>query len=356
MPGRTNPLFAWLMCAAFLATGNLFSQSLTINTSLCGCQPGAGSPCPGNTNYLMCTFAFNITSGCPSFTAINAFTTSGTYTATDIVNFKLYETNFSVFNTSTLVATITTGLGPGAHTFSGFNRTTCAATQRYYWITCDFPAGAVAGRTIRINLITAAMYAVTGTVSYGTNTAAGNQTICNTLPVSLISFTGENLSGHNVLEWQCASETNNDYFTVEKSSDGISFETFARIDGVGTTTELTSYSTTDETSVSNAITYYRLRQTDFDGQYEYVGGTIAVQSSSPEEPVAIDVGLYSLFLHQQCGDLNYAILDLSGRPCREGLAQGGTSEISLSGLPRGTYILRLNDPSGTSLRFVKVSD
>jgi hypothetical protein len=354
MRPRTVALYVWIISGALLAPFHSAGQSTTINTSLCGCQPAAGSPCPGATNYILCTFAFNITSGCPSFTAINNFTTSGTYVAADIVNFRLYETNFSVFNTSTLVATITTGLGPGAHSFTGFNRTNCAAVQRYYWITANFAAGATPGNTIRVDLVTNAMYALTGTKNYGTNTAAGIQTICNTLPVELLSFTGKNDNGKNVIEWQTASETGNDYFTLERSGDGVSFSPAAIVDGAGTTSRHNSYSVTDEPGEHFPVTYYRLRQTDFNGQYEYVGGMVAVHSAA-DGPVNIAVVENNLHVHQQEGELNYVIYDLTGRSCMAGTIVPGEAEINLSGLPQGTYILRLDDKAQTSKLFCKAS-
>jgi|GEM_PF-5124548 len=343
--------------AAFLAPGAAVGQTTTINTSLCGCQPGPGSPCPGTTNHIVYTFAFNITSGCPSFTAINGFTTSGTYVASDLVNFRLYETNFSVFNTSTLVATITTGLGPGAHTFSGFNRTTCAATQRYYWITATFAAGAVAGHTLNVNLITNAMYAVTGTKNFGTNTAPGTQTVCGTLPVELSLFAGKNENEKNVLEWQTASEVNNDYFTLERSGDGISFSAVAVIDGAGTTSQPNAYSAIDDLDHFSPVTYYRLRQTDFNGEYEYVGGIVAIQSALPGDEVSVYQAENNLLIRQQEGELNYVIYDLSGRRCRSGtIQQNDNTGISLVGLAPGIYTLRLDDKKRTSKLFSKVSD
>ncbi|HTF02895.1 MAG TPA: T9SS type A sorting domain-containing protein, partial [Bacteroidia bacterium] len=323
---------------------------------LCGCQPGAGSPCPGNTNYILCTFAFNITAGCPTFTAINAFTTSGTYAAADILNLKLYQTNFSTFNTSTLVATINTGLGPGAHSFTGFSLTPCAATQRYYWITADFAPAAVPGNTIQVNLITAAMYAITGTVNYGTNTAAGIQTICNPLPVSLISFAGKNENGKNILEWQTASETNNDYFTLERSDDGLLFSPVARVDGAGTVSQANSYSAIDDYAGHSAVTYYRLRQTDLNGAYEYVGGIVAVYAEPLRSEIIISVSPDNLSVRQQEGDLDYVIYDLAGRNCLTGTIQQGETAINLDGLPDGTYILRLSDKAHTTKLFSKVSE
>jgi hypothetical protein len=350
------PLCVGFISGALLVPSDCISQTETVNTSLCGCQPGAGSPCPGATNYQLCTFALNITSGCPSFTAINAFTTSGTYVAADILNFKLYETNFSVFNTTTLVATIAAGLGPGAHSFTGFNRTTCAAAQRYYWITADFSATAVAGHTIKIDLITAGMYAITGTLTYGTNTAAGLQTICNPLPVELISFTGKKENGKTILAWQTASETNNDFFTVERSDDGISFITIATVNGAGTSSQLNFYSAADNRGDYFPVSYYRLRQTDFNGQSEYAGGILAVSSETIDSPVTIQTTGNSLRVRQQDGDLDYIIYDINGRSCRSGTLKQGEAEVDLSGLSPGIYMLRLDNKAQTSELFCKTPE
>lgn len=88
------------------------------------------------------------------------------------------------------------------------------------------------------------------------------------LPVELISFTGHSETNYNVLEWVTASEINNDYFTLEKSPDGIVFDTLATIDGAGNSNVVLSYSMIDEHPYPR-ISYYRLKQTDFNGNYKY---------------------------------------------------------------------------------------
>jgi len=66
------------------------------------------------------------------------------------------------------------------------------------------------------------------------------------------------------LEWRTKSETNNDFFTIERSIDGQIWETIARIDGSGSTTVEHTYSFTDEFA-PDGIVYYMLKQTDYDG-------------------------------------------------------------------------------------------
>ena len=87
----------------------------------------------------------------------------------------------------------------------------------------------------------------------------------NPLPIELLSFTG-NYNNSNVdLVWTTISETNNAYFTLEKSPDAIEFYDIAKIEGVGNSTVKNNYLYTDNNPYKG-INYYRLRQTDFDGK------------------------------------------------------------------------------------------
>ncbi|MFZ4798515.1 MAG: hypothetical protein ACOYMA_13545 [Bacteroidia bacterium] len=89
-----------------------------------------------------------------------------------------------------------------------------------------------------------------------------------TLPVKLISF-NVTLANEKVnCSWETASETNNDYFTIERSKDGNGFESLGNVKGQGNSNINTRYSYTDNNPFGG-ISYYRLKQTDFDGKYTY---------------------------------------------------------------------------------------
>ena len=94
------------------------------------------------------------------------------------------------------------------------------------------------------------------TVSYPTVTA---------LPISLVTFEAKKEGDHNLITWVTMTESNNDYFTVERSVDGKVFETVAVVDGSGTSQEINYYETTDD-KFQPVVNYYRLTQTDFDGE------------------------------------------------------------------------------------------
>lgn len=103
-------------------------------------------------------------------------------------------------------------------------------------------------------------------------------------PVELLSFTGNNLGEKNLLEWATASESNNDYFTIEKSQDGISYSELIRIKGAGNSSTNKNYSAIDSEPYPN-LTYYRLKQTDFNGDFTY--SSVISISDSPEITISL---------------------------------------------------------------------
>ncbi|HZH86022.1 MAG TPA: hypothetical protein VFD77_01815 [Brumimicrobium sp.] len=90
---------------------------------------------------------------------------------------------------------------------------------------------------------------------------------CSQLPVELISFTGKTKLSVNTLSWETATETNNDFFTVAHSSDGFNWSVINKTQGKGNSTSSKSYSI-EHRNYPNAINYYRLTQTDYDGKSE----------------------------------------------------------------------------------------
>ena len=88
---------------------------------------------------------------------------------------------------------------------------------------------------------------------------------CKITPIQLLSFTGEVLSNGNLLKWSTATEYNNDYFTISRSTDGINFTPVATVDGAGNSSNVLNYNLLDKNAPAG-LSYYRLVQTDFNGQ------------------------------------------------------------------------------------------
>lgn len=90
------------------------------------------------------------------------------------------------------------------------------------------------------------------------------------LPIELLSFSVNAGAESVLISWETATETNNDFFTIERSGNLESWEILGYVDGAGNSNRPLSYSFTDNMPLEG-ISYYRLKQTDFDGQYEYFG-------------------------------------------------------------------------------------
>lgn len=91
---------------------------------------------------------------------------------------------------------------------------------------------------------------------------------CTLLPIELIRFSGYFTPSGNVLEWSTASEINNDVFEIERSEDMKVFYPIASVKGAGNSTEILQYAWVDKTPLKN-ISFYRLKQVDFDGKFSY---------------------------------------------------------------------------------------
>ena len=117
----------------------------------------------------------------------------------------------------------------------------------------------------------------------GGNSRAGRVQIytpTDPTPIRLIDFTAARIDQNVLITWKTASEINNDYFTLEHSSNGTDFSTIAFISGAGNSNSLRSYSYTDN-APGEGMNFYRLKQTDFDRNYKY-SQVISVRLSEKE--------------------------------------------------------------------------
>ncbi len=107
------------------------------------------------------------------------------------------------------------------------------------------------------------------------------------LPVSLVSFDAINQGAHNFISWVTNIELNNDFYTVERSKNGFDWEVAGYKDAVGNTQQMTYYSLRDE-KPHFPVTYYRLKQTDTDGQYSY-SEVVAVNTNRVSEGLVTEL-------------------------------------------------------------------
>jgi hypothetical protein len=179
-------------------------------------------------------------------------------------------------------------------------------------------------------------------------TTANNAVIgsCYALPIKLLSFTGACENQNIILNWSTDSETNNGYYTIERGTNGFTWQFAGTVEGGGNSTTIKNYSFTDKGSYRNV--YYRLKQTDFDGRSEYFK-VIAIESCR-KDLTDLDIypnpvqGTFKLVLK---GDKDHpgsvSIYNVAGQ--RVYHSQDYQSTIDFTGKPEGIYFLHLNLPS-----------
>jgi hypothetical protein len=88
------------------------------------------------------------------------------------------------------------------------------------------------------------------------------------LPIELLSFAADCDNGRIRLSWETATEVNNDYFTIQRSLDLVSYTDIAVVSGTGNSNAINGYDAYDNEPLLGKTTYYRLMQTDFNGEFE----------------------------------------------------------------------------------------
>jgi hypothetical protein len=200
------------------------------------------------------------------------------------------------------------------------------------------------------------------------NTPTSCTAINTLLPITLVSFEAfvqqQEGSGepYVALRWTTAREIDNDFFTIERSADGENFTEIQRIPGAGNSDAVISYGTTDNAPL-HGISYYRLKQTDFDGTFTYskivsvqVNLTLASRLSVYPNPNSGS----RFFLNMQSEEVkSLAIYDLSGRLqefCTNfELTSQGLQPVTATRLSKGSYLVKVLFADGqTAIRKLMV--
>ncbi|MDD3234749.1 MAG: DUF2341 domain-containing protein, partial [Candidatus Cloacimonetes bacterium] len=173
-----------------------------------------------------------------NFTGLS-FTTTGTYVAGDIVNFKLLTNTTDTFSGATQVgSTLSTGLGSGVHSFTAFAQVLTISATRYFWITADISGSAINGNSFAISALTTSDITVSTGSKTGTAYAGGTQTIL----ASYIALSSANLAVAAANIGQ--GTTNNVFYAFSTAVTGAA----TTLNSVAFTTAGTAVVTTDLTN------------------------------------------------------------------------------------------------------------
>lgn len=173
------------------------------------------------------------------------------------------------------------------------------------------------------------------------------------LPIELLHFTATPAGNTVALEWQTASETNNDFFTLERADHNLHFQAIAQIEGAGLSTAIQTYRWVD-TQPLRGESYYRLRQTDFDGQHSF-SPLVAVYLPYAEQTLRLAPNPASEFVNltlqipsENPEPLEVAVFDLLGKMViqQKFSVNTGTNQLQLQTglLPAGLYLLQVRSP------------
>ncbi|MBN8702621.1 MAG: right-handed parallel beta-helix repeat-containing protein, partial [Bacteroidetes bacterium] len=179
------------------------------------------------------------------------------------------NTNFASPVVSAFSGTSASGTAPANALVEVFKNTTgnCEDAMTYLGTATANGSGAWSLGSLTINNGESVTATATDNGTWNTSQLAGSCMVG--LPIELLTFTVENINNEYAkLKWTTATETNNDYFTIEKTQDGINYEFVAKVDGAGNSTQVLKYDTNDFKPYKG-VSYYRLKQTDFNGAYDY---------------------------------------------------------------------------------------
>jgi hypothetical protein len=167
--------------------------------------------------------------------------------------------------------------------------------------------------------------------------------ICTTpLPIELLEFAGICDGTRIKLKWSTATETNNDYFTIERGSDGVNFNILDTIAGAGNSYQTLHYTFIDE-NVMEAIYYYRLKQTDFNGAFKYsklialtCNGDFSQDIVVYPNPVTNELNIE---IPGNMQSVNFEIISSTGAVVNKGSLNQKT-KVQTSGFASGIYMIK----------------
>jgi hypothetical protein len=179
------------------------------------------------------------------------------------------------------------------------------------------------------------------------------------LPVTWLTFDGNYLGEAIQLSWSTGSEENNSHFEVERSLDGSDWEVINTVTGAGTSSQVNTYQSIDE-NPHQTINYYRLKQIDFDGAFDYSKTIVMSKELSKSFNLNVfpnpakDHITVSWSKSHRNGRLE--ITDLNGRVLQSlGTDQeGNMHRFDLSNYDQGVYFVRFATDNFTSTKKVVV--
>ena len=271
---------------------------------------------------------------------VAAVTNLNDIAGTDISSTSTIDRWWDIYSSAPVTADLT-------FSYRGSENTTTAnpsgTFQAQHWngTSWDIPVGAGVGVTSGVGTVTVS--------AANTFSPWVLSTSAIVLPIELLSFTALAKDKQVMLNWSTRSETTNNFFTIEKSMDGISFNEVVQIKGAGNSEVIKYYSASDY-NPWNGLIYYRLKQTDFNGKVTTYSNLVEVNYTEQQlVSVYPNPASNTLFINvsKEYDHANMKCLDALGR---EVLSQTVNStsinSINTNSLLPGVYYILIDNGTG----------
>lgn len=168
----------------------------------------------------------------------------------------------------------------------------------------------------------------------------------NFLPIELSQFYSNVHETKIELRWKTETEMNNEGFHIERSIDGINFKSLGFVRGQGNSNQTYEYDFVDERPLKG-VNYYRLKQIDFDGAFDYSDVVSADFSKSRQlislSPNPVQRGSFTLsFPENDAATVEMTMYDYTGRLVRQTQPVGLQTNINVEDLEKGIYLIRVD--------------
>ena len=163
------------------------------------------------------------------------------------------------------------------------------------------------------------------------------------LPVELVSFDAKiTKTGKTHLTWATASEHNNEGFEIEKSTDGTRFEKIGFVAGAGNSNQKKEYAFEDASAFERSVqvVYYRLRQVDHDGAYEY-SNIVSVKNTLGNTNIKIYPTTTTGLLTVEAQGASVDVVTVVNQVGQVVLTAQKVNSVDMSALPAGLYLVQV---------------
>ncbi|MBP9688604.1 MAG: SBBP repeat-containing protein, partial [Bacteroidia bacterium] len=171
------------------------------------------------------------------------------------------------------------------------------------------------------------------------------------LPVKLISFNAKDVNNHVLCSWSTASELNNNYFSIERSLDSEHFENIGAVNGKGYSINTIKYSFIDNNPFKG-ISYYRLKQVDFNGNFEYSKiVSVNFENTNPNIELYPNPTTGEIIINSNSLQNYISIYNFKGTIILSSIESSNRFKIDLKNFNAGMYFIRVNEKV---MKFIKI--